>query len=572
MDEEDTAGYREPCAQCARVNWGISNEGSFYCRSCHNVIERTRQVEDTTLSQSSSRVTTLSKGPRTKKAERGYPWTVCEAFQFILKNQADALLGLGLGPRFKDPVLCGLWRLYLQRSQQAYCQNLRTSLEFGLRGVESDLDSAAESSSVLSMDGESNLSSTAGSEAESGPADRLNRSRRYRGRMSMKKTLALIHLALAWSGEALTLSDLLRLVKGGFVPYVNAYEQLPDEMKLFGKAALIFSTERIPSYSSVHLEAQDLVLFLDLPALPPVHPQSLLQPAALCLRYLTDANLPDELHRWVCGLMERAGAAADPLNSKRRPDLPRPDLRTAASILVTMKLMFGLDDCTEWDLSTVVGLQDPSGNLFSFRRWFRLMQATLSRAQQDRDRDLSRKQWRPKNPIVVNRKEKYLMTKRKRVSEQLQVCFEKLSSCPAGVQDVRPSSFRFCWGDEDGSDGPSLHHMKLDAVLTGEGGVLTPSNGSYWHPALQPCRIRRCSARCRYDYLEPTLPRSFVWLLQLFCFLLDVEVWTLFKEVLSVERRLFCTSLPQDRKLLKARSRTRRSQSSAKSLNKKPRT
>lgn len=36
------------------------------------------------------------------------------------------------------------------------------------------------------------------------------RLRRTRGLMSMTKTLALIHLALIWSAEALTLSDLLR--------------------------------------------------------------------------------------------------------------------------------------------------------------------------------------------------------------------------------------------------------------------------------------------------------------------------------------------------------------------------
>lgn len=33
------AGYSEPCAQCSAVDWGVSEEGRFYCRSCHNVIE-----------------------------------------------------------------------------------------------------------------------------------------------------------------------------------------------------------------------------------------------------------------------------------------------------------------------------------------------------------------------------------------------------------------------------------------------------------------------------------------------------------------------------------------------------
>ena len=32
-------GYKEPCSICAAVEWGISDEGRFYCKSCHNVIE-----------------------------------------------------------------------------------------------------------------------------------------------------------------------------------------------------------------------------------------------------------------------------------------------------------------------------------------------------------------------------------------------------------------------------------------------------------------------------------------------------------------------------------------------------
>ncbi|XP_013881926.1 TATA box-binding protein-associated factor RNA polymerase I subunit B isoform X2 [Austrofundulus limnaeus] len=547
MDEEHTAGYREPCAQCAEVNWGISDEGRFYCRSCHNVIERTREAEVLTFQQGTSRVTTIKKGPRTKKEGTGYTWTVCEGFQFILTMQADALLRLGLSPRFKDEVLCQLWRLFLQKSQQAYCQNQATNFKFG-PGMESDSDSAAESI-TWTTDGESNPPSTAGSDAEifsdwtssEGFTDPVAPRRRCRNPMSMRKTLALIHLALMWSHEELTLSDLLRLVKEGFVPYVNAFEHLPEEMKLFGSEALIFSTESIPSYSSVHKEAQDLVLFLDLPAPPPVSPQSLLHPTRLSLRYLMDANLPDDLHRWVCQLLERVGVA----DKTSRPVLPRYDLQTAAAIIVTMKLMVGLNDRTEWDLSNAVGHQDSSEDLFSFRRWFRLVQTALSRAQQNRDQDLSRKQWKPKNPIIVSRKDKSRSLKRKRVSEQLQATFERVSSCPAGVQDVAPSSFRFCWGDEDGSDGPSLHHMKLDQVLTQKGQVLTHLNGSYWHTLLQPCRLRRCSARRRFLELQPTLPRSFGWLLLLFSFLLDVEPWSLFKEVLKVESQLLDS--PPDR-------------------------
>uniref|UniRef100_A0A8C9F4Q3 RRN7-type domain-containing protein n=1 Tax=Pavo cristatus TaxID=9049 RepID=A0A8C9F4Q3_PAVCR len=39
MDEEDTGDFDERCAQCSEVNWGLTDGGRFYCRTCHNVIE-----------------------------------------------------------------------------------------------------------------------------------------------------------------------------------------------------------------------------------------------------------------------------------------------------------------------------------------------------------------------------------------------------------------------------------------------------------------------------------------------------------------------------------------------------
>ncbi|XP_051265533.1 TATA box-binding protein-associated factor RNA polymerase I subunit B [Dicentrarchus labrax] len=553
MDDEHTAWYKEPCALCSAVDWGVSDEGRFYCRSCHTVIERTKEVVDSTFTPGSNRVSTIGRGPRNKRTEGGRQWMICEGFQFILRNQADALLRLGVGPSFKDEALCELWRLYLQKSRQAYTHNPVRTSRFKVRGPDSDSESAAESSvmSASETDGETNPPSTIGSTAESssewsqcsGSVDAVSylspRLRRSRGLMSMKKTLALIHLALTWSREPLTLSDLLRLVNEGHVPYVNAYEELPDEMKLEGKDALLFRVESVPSHQLVHKEAQSLVLLLQLPAFPPISRQTLLHPALLSLRYLTDANLPDELHPWVCRVMERAGMADQTLHTFDRlshPVLPLYDVQAAALIIVTMKLIFGLDDHAEWDLSNQTGDLDDSGNLFNLRRWYRLLRAALTRAQQRRDHDVARKQWIAENPLSSSKRDKRVVVKRKRIAEQVQICFQKLSRGPAGGERGDPSSFRFCWGDEDGADGPSLHHKKLSGVLTLQHNVLTPSNSTYWHPALRACNPRTC--RSHYSDVEATLPRTFVWLLQLFCFLLDVKPAFLYEEVLKVERRV----------------------------------
>ncbi|XP_044024103.1 TATA box-binding protein-associated factor RNA polymerase I subunit B isoform X2 [Siniperca chuatsi] len=538
---------------------------------------RTKEVVDPSYAPGSSRISTIGRGTKTKKPERGRRWMICEGFQFILRNQANALLRLGVNPHFKDEVLCQLWRLYLQKSRQAYTHNPVTTATFKVRGPDSD--SAAESSVVSAgeTDAEANLSSAAGSNAESssdwslcsGSVDAASylspRLRRTRSLMTMMKTLALIHLALIWIREPLTLSDLLRLVNEGHVPYVNAYEELPDEMKLEGKDSLIFRVESVPSHRVVHQEAQTLVQFLQLPAFPPISQQSLLHPALLSMRYLTDANLPDELHLWVCRLMKRAGMADQTFNTfdaSSHPVLPRYDIQAAALIIITMKLIFGLDDHTEWDLSNEASDRDRTGNMFNLRRWYRLLQAALIRARQRRRRDVARKQWMATKPLYPNRKDKSVVMKKKRVAEQVQVCFEKLSSRPAGVERGDPSSFWFCWGDEDGADGPSLHQKKLDGVLTLKHNVLTPSNAAYWHPALRPCNPRKC--RSHYSEVEPTLPRTFVWLLQLFSFLLDVKPAYLYEEVLRVERRVVgsktprttATTGPQTRTAARTRTRT----------------
>ncbi|XP_071323992.1 TATA box-binding protein-associated factor RNA polymerase I subunit B [Trachinotus anak] len=566
MDDEHTAGFREPCAQCSAVDWGISDEGRFYCRSCHNVIERTREVVDLTFTPGSTRISTLGRGTRNKRPESGRKWMVCEGFQFILRNQANALLRLGVSPHFKDQVLCQMWRLYLQKSQQAYTNNPVRSSTFKVRNVDSDSESVAELSvvSASETDGETNLSSTAGSNVESssdwslgsgsvdGVAYLTARLKQSHCLMTMKKTLALIHLALIWSREPLTLSDLLRLVYEGHVPYVNAYEELPEEMRLDGRDAVIFRVESIPSHRAVHKEAQALVLYLQLQAFPPISRQSLLHPALLSLRYLTDANLPDELHPWVCKLLECAGMADQTLHTfdpTSHPALPRFDLQTVALIIVTMKLIFGLNDHTEWDLSSEASVHDDQGNMFNLRRWYRLMQAALIKARQRRDQDIARKRWKAKKPLYANRKLKSVMMKKKRTAEQIQGCFEKLSSCPVNVPRCEPSSFRFCWGDEVGADGPSLHHQKLDTAVILENDGLTPSNSTYWHPALRPCDPRKCGSH--YSEVEATLPRSFVWLLQLFSFLLDVKPAYLYEEVLRVERRVFGSAMPWNRQLRK---------------------
>ncbi|XP_075873325.1 TATA box-binding protein-associated factor RNA polymerase I subunit B isoform X2 [Nelusetta ayraudi] len=550
MDEELTAGYSEPCAQCSAVDWGVSEEGRFYCRSCHNVSERTREVVDPYLSPGSSRISSISSASRSKHRERGRQWMICEGFQMILRMQADALVTLGVSTHFRDQVLCQMWRLYLQKSQQAYTNTPIRTTHLSVRGVDSDSGGVSSGLSASDTDGETNQSSLGGGAHTGSSSDWSLYSgsvdahsylsagrRRSLNLMSMRKTLALIHLALVWSRQALTLSDLLRLVAEGSVPYVAAYEGLPVEMMLEGKDVLLFRVESVPSHRTLHKEAETLLHFLQLPAFPPISRGSPLHPALLSLRYLRDANLPDELHPSVCRLMECAGMADAALltcasSPPRGTAVPRYDMQSAALVIVTVKMLFGMDDATEWELSNQTPERHHSGERFSLRRWYRLVQTALIRARgRRRDQDAGR-QWKPDRPLHLDRKHQKVVAKRKRVAEQLQLCFSRLSSAnPGGLQrPAAPSTFRFQWGEGQGegggADGPSMHQEKLPAWVG-------PAP-QYWRPA----RTGQVRSRRQYVQLEASLARSFVWLLRLFGFLLGVTADYLYEELRRVEAQV----------------------------------
>ncbi|XP_028296300.1 TATA box-binding protein-associated factor RNA polymerase I subunit B [Gouania willdenowi] len=531
MDEEETAGFSEPCSQCSEVNWRISDEGRFYCHSCHTAIERTRDVVDLDFSQGSSRISNVSRGPRTKKQDHGVSWSWCEGFQFILQQQAEALIRLGVTSDFRDSTLWPLWTLYLQRSGQAF--NDAPSRPSN-QGAKSDSD-GEEACQFYSVGGSSVPESGCDWSDWSGSFSPWRR-RSHSEVMTMCKTLALIHVCVLWNRECVTLSHLLKLVRGGHVPFLRASELLPDRMKFVGKKALMFNVKSFPSHRSVLLDAQHLVHFLQLPVFPPISREHPLHLMTLTLCYLMDANLPDQLHQWVCRVedLSQQGSASSTLKDKGSAPFPPPyDLQAAALIIVTMKLLFGLDDHTEWDLSN--NLEDQSADVFSLRRWYRIVHCALLRAQNREEELTARRHWKPTVPMARTDKERHLVLKRKRISEQVQSCFHRLSSPPCNlVTSDGPSIFSFCWGDGASSDGPSLHHQTL---------THTHTHPVYWHRPLQPCNVRRCTGG-HFLSDEASLPRSFLWLLQLFSFLLRVSTAELHQETLKLERRVFGCRTP----------------------------
>ncbi|KAF7247814.1 TATA box-binding protein-associated factor RNA polymerase I subunit B [Varanus komodoensis] len=270
MEEEEARDYNEPCVECSVVSWGITEEGKFYCRSCHTVIERTREVLTGDVT-SNARAQSISRGLKKKnKLDKGWEWYVCEGFQYILWKQAEALQSLGVSSQMKeenytaipalmsllalvslametladgqrvtpftrsDGVLANFWRRYLQKSKQAYCDKPFSDATYStspkqLQSTDTeeepdfikllDLVSSATDTDLLSESSIGGISSSkiSGFSQEksvwSGSVDGSSYiGKRKKGdmRMSMPMTLAFCYLALLWLRESITLSDLLR--------------------------------------------------------------------------------------------------------------------------------------------------------------------------------------------------------------------------------------------------------------------------------------------------------------------------------------------------------------------------
>ncbi|XP_015714939.1 TATA box-binding protein-associated factor RNA polymerase I subunit B isoform X2 [Coturnix japonica] len=574
--------FDECCAQCSDVNWGLTDGGRYYCRTCHNVIERTREVvsAETFLN---ARVQTISKGSRSqKKTDKGSEWYVCEGFQLVLKQQAEALEALGVCPQMKDEILCNFWRRYLQKNQQAYCNKPSGETIKALSGCESstDRDSEPERPSLLHFlsvsesDGDlqtdCNYASSAGkvsvsTSVGSGSVDGslyVKRNQKDKLRMSMPMTLSFCYMALLWLKEPMTLSDLLRFVVEGHIPYFNAYQHFPEKMKLYGLDLKIFCVESWPEYEEVYKKMVELAAFLDLPRFPDITDNCFLHPDVLCMKYLMEANLPDELHIWTCRLVKKTSIGeADfltltPGNKSTRK--VKYDVLAAAVIVVVLKLLFLLDDHYEWFLSDFseernkYNKDGEGGPYFEFKKWYKVIKCTLDVEQKKLDEEKAKYLWKCEKPLFYSLKKKSKILRKRQMVENLQNQFGKLSGSVRPAGRPKPSSFLLSWSEEN-TDGSCFHGHSLKGVLKERHGLHAATNTNYWLGTVKLCNERLCG--CLAHYREEDFPKSYHFVLGLFSFLLRIQPSSIHEEVCAIEHKLFNKVLSKKPKHGKRRRR-----------------
>ncbi|XP_072714730.1 TATA box-binding protein-associated factor RNA polymerase I subunit B isoform X4 [Ciconia boyciana] len=564
MDEEATRDFNERCAQCSEVNWGLTDGGRFYCRSCHNVTEITREVVNTDFI-SNARIQTISKGLRKQeKTDEGCEWYVCEGFQLVLKKQAEALEALGVCRQMKDDILCNFWRRYLQKSKQAYCNRPAAETVKALSVCDSstDVDSEPERPSLLHLlslsESEGDLqtdcsfasSTSKVSESTSvcsGSVDGslyLMKNQKEKLRMTMPMTLSFCYMALLWLREPMTLSDLLRFVVEGHIPYLNVFQHFPEKMKLCGLDLKIFCVESWPVYEEVYKKMLELAAFLDLPRFPDITDSCFLHPDMLCMKYLMEANLPDELHNWTCRVVKKICIGeADfltlvPGNKSTRN--VKYDVLAAAVIVVVLKLLFLLDDHYEWLLSDFAEERNKNnkegGPYFEFKKWYKVIKCSLDVEQKKLDEERAKYLWRCEKPLFYSAKKKSKVLKRRQMVVNLQNQFGKLSGSVQPAEKPNPSSFQLSWSEEN-TDGSCFHGHSLKGILQEKCGLLTAMNPDYWLCTVKLCNEKLCGHLAHYR--EVDFPQSYHFVLRLFSFLLRIQPSYIHDEVCVIEHKLF---------------------------------
>ncbi|XP_065443789.1 TATA box-binding protein-associated factor RNA polymerase I subunit B isoform X4 [Chrysemys picta bellii] len=489
MEEEDTRDYSEPCVQCSVVNWGLTDEGRFYCKSCHNVIERTKEVLTSDVVPN-TKIQSISRGFRKrKKIDKGWEWYVCEGFQYILKKQAEALQTLGVCPQMKISDI----------STDVDSEPERISIHGLSSFSESDGDLQTESSfgHVSSIGNASARETTSICSGSVDGGSYLLKRKKGNLRMSMPMTLSFCYIALLWLREPVTLSDLLRFVIDGHIPYLNAFQYFPEEMKLYGVDLKIFRVESWPVYEDVHNKMSELAAFLDLPCFPAITDSCFLHPNILCIKYLMEANLPDELHNWTCRVVKKINVGEtdfltlDPVNKSARK--VKYDVLAAAIIIVVLKLLFLLDDQYEWLNANFAGKRNQKNKegclWFDFKKWYKIMKKSVDVEQKKLDEERARCLWKCEKPLFYSAKEKSVVLKKRQMVVNLQRQFGALSGSMQVAEKQSPSSFQLNWTEEN-TDGNCFHGHILEGVLQEKGNSLTTMNTKYWL-----CTVKLCNEK-----------------------------------------------------------------------------
>lgn len=331
------------CPVCGDTNYECIS-GLYYCTTCQT---QSQSVIEMAIDDYYYRHYKYSKKIRKDnlaKAEKyGRLWTTSEGFQFIIKEQVKALIDLGANPKLKD-IVFDIWARYLSKTGVAFCRE--------------DASKKPQIYTCLTRSRDAHIATSKDpfikplmrhKKVEDSTKKLYGNRRtavsqyRHLERMSMVKTISFCYLGLLYTNNLTTLSDIIRWINMEKIPYMNASNLFPENIKFFAEDTLTFNSPNVPSCRNIRKICGLLVAFLDLSDLPSVPIMDLAN------KYLCQLDLPGELHGILNNLTNNTPDIW--VNAKRNRILPPYECIAMAYIVVLLKILFGLDDATERNLS-----------------------------------------------------------------------------------------------------------------------------------------------------------------------------------------------------------------------------
>ncbi|XP_062566075.1 TATA box-binding protein-associated factor RNA polymerase I subunit B-like [Saccostrea cucullata] len=397
-------------------------DGFFYCTTCQTQSQafRVEEIEDEyrappshTLEIRSSKSQSKQKR-EDKEKDLGRPWHTYEAFQKIIKEQVKSLIKLGADPALKN-IVFKFWCRYLsitgiafpedldkqkemfagfQRQREVYPATIenpiippvrfrKTHLQrFGMSVRKSkqmqekqELMDALRNEEFYEGDNpledDNPSESSVIEEEEELEENRTNliqedSVRRTIQWMSMNRTLCFCFLGLRKMKCLVTASDIVRWVKQGHIPYLQATKILPSDMKFSSTDNKAFTT-KVPTVEEITKTTERLINFLREDETEVSIPTSILISKILVLM-----NLPGELHGFVQRLhLLRADNVS--LEGEEEECSVNNEVIAMMCIITTLQLLLGLNDKMEWELSKCAKelMEMPGFNhtLFCWEQW-----------------------------------------------------------------------------------------------------------------------------------------------------------------------------------------------------------
>lgn len=185
--------------------------------------------------------------------------------------------------------------------------------------------------------------------------------------LTRNKIYAIVYLGLLFVRDDIQLADMLRLIREGHVSYQYIDHFFPEdlancELKLNKKA---YSSANPILHHSTRETAYKLSQLLEVTDRLPL--QNIVR---ITERYIAELNLPNEVMNFVLKLISRTEPAFK--IPKAHPKIPNYEARVGSFIVFVLKLLYGLDDSTEFEMSMSARILNEKQNdltYFDYTKW-----------------------------------------------------------------------------------------------------------------------------------------------------------------------------------------------------------